>query len=834
MASIVDRANAAFLKLIPEIKATESLSLNESDVRFRIIDKLLTQVLGWPAGCIHTEAPTEAGYADYLLSDAAGKGRLVIEAKRAGALAAASTSPGVSTPKISGPVVKPLLPGVQQAISYATARGVPFAVVTDGTSWFFFKGSRSDGTAPLDASGILFPSFQAISDNFGQFYELASNHGVASRQNSLWLNRAEGNLATPEESQSFVRPATQAKFHETDALARDARLLFQQFFTRLANDSNKEMLRECFAETKESQTAEFGLRKIVEKLTNTATVIESARSEALQEEVERTIATGRSETALIVGNKGAGKSTFIDRFFEFILAPELRQQCVVARVDLQGFTAADKADVLPWALKQLRDQLEAAVTTNDPPTYQDLQGIFFDTYERWRVGPYKFLYDRSKDEFREKFGEHIESVRHSDPEQYTKLLMWRAFHGIKKLPCLVFDNTDQFDAEIQDKIYQLAHALGTAAPSLSIVPITDRSVWRFHKTGAMQSYPATIFYLPPPEVKQVLAKRITFVKEKLALPQEAALNYFSKMGFRVGLESLNLFAEAIEKVFVQTDFVSKAIGQLANHNIRRMLVLAERIFLSPQLTIDDMLKSAFKGEAITEDAARTHRAILLGQYDRYVEDDNEYVLNMFWTNPKNPSSPLLAYYILFVLKRNFTNPSLNLDDRYWPVADLVAYFEVAGCDRDACIVLLNRLFRWGLVEDIDPTSNHISDTSRVSLRDAGEAHLDLVLHSDTYVHEMALTTGLNSSKVLEDIRREEGKGAAGSFFGVNEQFLDYALKLDEARITIPSSKEHKPLSESRKRLDALINAMRTEKKKSEQAERIARRNAAPRGPRPQR
>jgi hypothetical protein len=93
-----------------------------------------------------------------------------------------------------------------------------------------------------------------------------------------------------------------------DPLASDAALLFAQFFSRLSNEKDREMLRGCFVETGESRRADFELEKIISVL-NTITPLDAGQGSALQVELERAIASRRSETVLLIGNKGAGKKT---------------------------------------------------------------------------------------------------------------------------------------------------------------------------------------------------------------------------------------------------------------------------------------------------------------------------------------------------------------------------------------------------------------------------------------------------------------------------------------------------------------------------------------------
>jgi hypothetical protein len=130
----------------------------------------------------------------------------------------------------------------------------------------------------------------------------------------------------------------------------------------------KELLDNALGETNESRKADFELEKIIQRVMNNIALITTGGGSALQAELERTMASKRSKTVLLIGNKGVGKSTFIDRFFEQGLPRAIREKCVVARVDLQDYHV-DPKGIVSWLILQLRDKLEISVCSSDPPTY---------------------------------------------------------------------------------------------------------------------------------------------------------------------------------------------------------------------------------------------------------------------------------------------------------------------------------------------------------------------------------------------------------------------------------------------------------------------------------
>jgi hypothetical protein len=394
-----------------------------------------------------------------------------------------------------------------------------------------------------------------------------------------------------------------------------------------------------------------------------------------------------------------------------------------------------------------------------------------------------------------------------ETERVPRGALW-ASRGQQKLPCLIFDNTDQFLPDIQDMVYQLAHSLESAAPVFNVVPITDRTVWRLSKAGALQSYSATSFYLPVPDAKEIVSRRVDFLKLKVQAEPKAAKSYFSKLGFKVEVNDLAVLADAVGKVFVENDYVSGFIGRLGNFDIRRMLRIAERIFLSPELKIDDIIKSRFGGEDVTANRFRTHRALIKGEYDRFSEAENEFISNLFHTNPKRPEPPLLGYYVLWLLRQKLNSVGRdhdNVEERHWLASEICQLFEGCGVPEDLVMNSLNRLYDRRLIETLDPNSKQVSTADKVAIKDSGLAHFDLILNSTVYIEQMGLVTGLAELSARDEIRQSFHRG---DFPNVREAFLRYILKIDSGRLGIPPNALYSQIELARGRIEALTAAGR--------------------------
>lgn len=786
-----------FSELISELKRTPGTPLNESDTRLKIVDRVITEVLGWDRSRIHTEPPSDGGFIDYALRDANDRTQLIIEAKRQGTLRPNTADQSTAMRRLSGQVLEPLKEAIDQALRYSSSQGCPISCVTDGTTWLVFRSARTDGVPIKSGKGFLFPSIFGKQFDFSSFFDLLSAHSVDERIHLARLNELDDVKVLKSEQHFQASEPQLATMLPRSDIGQEAEALFRHFFIEMSDENNKEMLRECFVETKESINAENDLKRITEQLLNSISPLDSGSGDALASEIRRAIETQNSESVLIVGSKGSGKSTFVERFFEFKLPPDIRSQCAVCYIGMEKYEGGEDG-ISRWLAETVRANLEKALFSDAHPTYDQLRGVFYSEYQRLRQGPWKPIYDNDKNVFRTKFGDHIESRRENNPFEYVKLLLTRCSSNDRKLPVIIFDNTDQHGHNIQDSVYQFSHSLSTESPVFCIVPITDRSIWSLSKADALQSYNSKSFYLPVPEAKQVIAKRVEFLRKKVRSEAEFH-QYFSRQGFRVVSDVSNLI-DAIEQIFVRTDFVTGTIGRLTNFEIRRMLKLAQRIFLSPEIKIDEFAKSWAGGAPVTSNRYRIDRALIKGEYDRFSEEENSFVLNLLKTDPRFPSSNLLCYYILESLKsREASLDNKHSLDVYWKISEILRYFESCGSSEESTLNALRRMFERRLIEEVDPNTKTLAIEHSVRIMDAGKAHIDMMLNSDVYIEQMALCTGISDASLVKKFRDCISKANSKSFKEIHSLFIGYVKTEDAAKITFPRHPSYSHMQTARHR-----------------------------------
>lgn len=784
----IDEAKLVFDKFYPEWIENKIKIETEQDVRLQVIDLILTEVLGWRRSDIQTEPHFDSGYVDYLLK-ADNRNRFVIEAKRVSKLLVDSRNQRVAFYKANGSALNSAQEGLQQAKRYCSDTGVMFSALTTGFEWIGYWAIRTDGKVPYEGKAVVFPTLESVNDKFALFYDMFSKEGIISNLYQVHIHESEGLQVHHIEKLAPVIDKNEVRLLQKSKMAADLENIFKQFFSTMSGVNDPEMLAKCFVESKESREADVSLEKIANNLINRIDVVDSHEGDELQEHIRVAVESQRGEFVLVIGNKGAGKSTFIDRFFRLVLEKSLRDRCLVIRVDLAD-SGGDVSNIDSWLTHQIRKEIEISFFGKRNPTFEELQGIFFSEYNRWQTGEHKFLYERNKQEFKEKFGAYIADIVDNQEDKYVRRLLRDAVLSRKLMPSIVFDNTDHFPQEFQERIFQYAQSVHRANLSFVICPITDRTIWQLSKSGPLQSYDTRAFYLPVPSTKDVLEKRVSFLKEKLEEDAKKEKgDYFLAKGIRLSIKDLNAFAACIDDIFVKTEYISRMVGWLSNHDIRRSLNISQRIITSPIVSMEDLIKTFLAENRLNIPKLKIKQALIFGDYSQFNQDANDYVLNVFSVRPDDVTSPLLKISILRVLMDKEFQSS-DAESAYMMIEEVQNYFEPCGIPRRIINQHVRDLLRCRLIEPYDPTDNEVYEDQRVRVTHSGQIHYEFTQNDDVYLTSMSLTTDIRDMDLIAEIRDikkgRNGKIGKDEWMKIIMIFVEYMLKEDEKFVVLPN------------------------------------------------
>lgn len=379
----IDGAYERFRLLLPEIRAYQESVITESDTRLKVVDRVLIEVLAWPHLEVLTENPSAAGFVDYNLT-VGGRARLIVEAKRDGRpLGVVDRLPGRGF-KLSGPVFSEATAreGISQGIRYCGVKNAELACVTNGHEWIVFRGNRlGDGRDTTEGMAFVFGSLGIVEANFRLLYDLLSYESAREFQFRSYFQEAEGQPIRSSVFRRQLKRVGSAKYIEKSELSADLDRVMTSFFHRLTGDDDPSLLTKCFVETDESRHADQQLARVSEQVVRRIKDLHTAEGEQLSELIARAAESQRHEFVIIVGTKGAGKSTFITRFFRSVLKAELARECIVSRVNLAD-SPGDASTVVSWLDQMLLEEMEQVLFEGEYPEFRELEGMFFLTSTR--------------------------------------------------------------------------------------------------------------------------------------------------------------------------------------------------------------------------------------------------------------------------------------------------------------------------------------------------------------------------------------------------------------------------------------------------------------------
>jgi hypothetical protein len=191
-----------------------------------------------------------------------------------------------------------------------------------------------------------------------------------------------------------------------------------------------------------------------------------------------------------------------------------------------------------------------------------------------------------------------------------------------------------------------------------------------------------------------------------------------------------------------------------------------------------------------------------GEYDRFSETENEFISNLFYTNPQRPEPPLLAFYILWLLRQRLNAVrDDSVETKHWLVVELCQLFEGCGVAEELVMQPIARLYDRRLIEALDPNVKVVSVADKIAIKECGLAHIELMLISPVYIEQMAIVTGMNELFARDEVRK---KMQAWQMTEVRDTFIRYILKIDAGRMNIPDNPAYSQVGKARAQIEALL------------------------------
>jgi hypothetical protein len=649
--------------------------INEATTRLLIVDSIL-EILGWSKTEFNAEKVNSiGGYTDYRLT-IDGQSRLIVEAKKMGRVEQlprpiqSQQYKNIFLYNSCGSEMQLLL---RQCQEYCIACGVPYAVATTGEIWIVLVGFKY-GVEWGTLRSFVFHSLEDIYQRFSDFYGLISREAVLKNS----LEEKFGSMV-------LIRPTTAIRPREhlqqvADIAAINERHIIDAFFDRylgeITRTSQEDMLEHCYVSNRKLDEFSQDLQQLLTydvSLDEQDILIDSVDEENLKRTLDFQFDTDHPRTILLVGNVGAGKSTFVHRFIRSTRNDHRatsRHVCVVTDLidQVQIFVEPGRGEEQKLADTVLEKLAESFQDKLDPYEPAVLRGCFEIEVGRFKR-QMRSLAERDLQQYAIEEDRHILEL---SKDKYKHLIGYLKYARKKKYkPWIVLDNVDRGSDSYQEFVYAFAHRLSADTGCVTFITLREDTFLEAQEAGFLDVRSSDIiFRIPAPEFRQVVSRRRKYVDRLIA---NNALPKPFKSHLRL-IDTLNWHLSRL--VLSDDDFVRYIITTFSLGNIRYGLSMLRRYYTSCHCTFHELFRDLPVG-GVNPDTSeletrkehnRFMQALMLGNSWSYREDASD-LFNIFSVDPLEHTSHFLMLRVLSYLNLGRNTQASRISVSYEKIRD---------------------------------------------------------------------------------------------------------------------------------------------------------------------
>lgn len=762
---------------------------SEADTRVKIIDKILTDVLCWPESSIIREKHAPVGFIDYVLASNK-KNHAVVEAKREGIyFELPTTFTNRKKYKISGAIstCKEIKSAIEQAQAYCNDYGIQYGIVTNGYSWLLFKAVRHDKPW-RDGDLLVFPSAKSIKENFTDFWNTFSFPAITNGQlDSLFLPL----LAEPRQ---LIRPIDLLTNPDATLLRNKLHAQLSPFiegvFRDIGIEGQIEILENCYVYFKHLQINDQDLGLIIEDSIPKFLIVDGGMdintgvkdSGIFGKTVEAIKEQGKEKILLLLGGIGAGKTTFLNRFFKYANKDFIDQNTFWFYIHFLG-APPNKDHIENFINEKILEQLRERYADFKLESKENLEKAYQDKIKQ----KLEIFSNLEQKEIDKKISNYLEKWSEDLLDYIPRILKLSKNFSRTNIICI--DNVDQLSPEYQAQIFLLAQRIARNLDSIVIVAMREESYYSANIQRAFTAYNNRKFHILSPSFTSLISKRILYCKKVLELPEEELAKKL-KTSIKIDKVSINKFLNIIEKsIFSKNKKIASFIEALSFGNMREALEMFATFLYSGATNVDKMIKIYDRGGNYTVAFHEFAKSIILNDRKYYKESQSK-VLNLFDCSNDLNSSHFVTHRILALLisRGNENSPEGR---GFVDINKLYALFlDIFNNEQDLNRALTKLLIKQLIQLDTRSTES-LKGANYIKISSAGWWYYKYLANTFAYLDLVFVDTPFNDHSVAEYLHKSiiELDEFSDKYENVNEKldlrfkrvdtFLEYLNKEEE-------------------------------------------------------
>lgn len=774
--------------------------LTEADTRSKIIDKMFCEVLDWSEDNINREGYVHEGYYDYLFT--LPTFRFIVEAKK--------TLINFNIPKkhnvvTLGTFSKQNQDVVAQVRSYLNEAGLQYAVITNGYQFIIGKFTNIDGTDWKNNKCLIFNGFEDIENRFVDFYNVLTkcsnteNLGFKIFLEETTQNKGHIILPTlPEKDSEIVR----------NSLSADLTPIIDKLFGELysVNDEvNKELIKECFIENREIKKNKSEIDKLfgdtpppVENIIlarNTDSIVEQVVGEISNDAIR--IQENPPLPIIIIGSKGAGKTTFINYLFRNQYADHdgMIKSHPYIYVDFREY-AMTKGDFTDTLFSDILSQIYENYSALNLMSMTALKSIYHKEIRQYDQSIWEYDKINNPDKYNDKLNSYLET-QIKDKESHFFKLSEHLIKGRQIRLCIVIDNADQFEIEIQKQVFLFAQSLNKKGKVTIIISLREGYYYKWKYQPPFDAYPSHVYHITAPPYKDVLLKRIDYALNQITLSGRTK-GQVNDVIISVENDQVRKFLLSIKSSLFGsvTSEILHFIHETTYPNIREGLELFKQFLISGHTEVHNYILRYESNPESKHSIPYWEFIKAVGLNNKkYYNHNISLISNLFFPTDGSQNHFLKIKILKFLDDKLIVG---GMSEKYVNVAELINLFEDAGYISRYTLKELSELCKLHLIEtdkqlsDVEDASlNDVTDSICISLK--GHHYVNTLINDFAYIEMTLEDTPIYDIDSYQQIKtnfplsNEHGKRDLQKRVEIVNTFISY-LEAAEKLETIESEK----------------------------------------------
>ena len=788
-----------FLDYKNVFESIKSHDLTESDTRSKIIDKIFIDILDWNDELINREGYVVEGYYDYLF--AIPNFQFIVEAKKN---FVEFTLPNQHTHVTAGTIEKANKDVIAQIRKYLFEMGLQYAVVTNGHQFIIGKFANTDGTDWRKNKCLIFNGFDDIDSRFVDFYNILSKSSVIENFGfKLFLeefvqNKGRTILSSlPSKDSELIRNSLSAEL--TPIIDR----LFGELYD-IDDAINKELIKECFIENKEIKKNKSDIEKLfadvppkiekVIKARNTESIASQIINEIQDDDLK--LASTPPHPIIIVGSKGAGKTTFINYLFknEIETETDLSKSHPYIYLDFRQYAGVKKT-FEQTVFNDLLEQIYEKYSNLNLCSNTSLLSIYHKEIDRNNKSIWQFDKENNHENYQSKLSLFLEEKLRNSETHFLKLSE-HLIKGRRIRLCIVIDNADQFEINIQKSVFLFAQSLNKKGNVTIIISLREGYYYKWRYLPPFDAFPCNVYHITAPPYKEVLQKRIDYVLKQIEIKGKTKGIVSQNKTFIISNDSVRKFLLSLQTSLFGSNNsdMLQFLEETTYPNIREGLEIFKQFLISGHTEVHQyVLRQETSPDAIQPIPYWEFIKAIGLSNKKYYNHNISIINNLFYPSEGSGNHFLKIKILRFLDNKLITG---GLSEKYFNVGELINKFEDTGYVLKIVKNELAELCQYRLVETENQLSD-VDDLPNISLDESicismkGHHYINTLINNFSYI-EMALEdtpifndvafAKIRSSFPLSD---DYGKRNIYNRVAVVEDFLAY-LQQEEKTETLES------------------------------------------------